>query len=122
VVGVGINVGHGPGDFPPELRDAATSLRIAGRAAVTVDALFDGLCRALDSWYNALARGEKGRIVAAAEARLAFPPGEPVRVTTDAGTFPAVCRGLDPEGRLVVEREGAAGTVVLDAVLGLGGG
>jgi BirA family biotin operon repressor/biotin-[acetyl-CoA-carboxylase] ligase len=122
VVGAGINVGHGPGDFPPELRDAATSLRIAGRAAVAVDALFDGLCRALDSWYNALAWGEKGRIVAAAEARLAFPPGEPVRITTDAGTFTAVCRGLDPEGRLVVEREGAAGTIVLDAVLGLGGG
>jgi len=122
VVGVGINVGHGPGDFPPELRDAATSLLIAGRPAVTADALFDGLCRAFDSWYNALARGEKGRIVAAAEARLAFPPGEPVRVTTDAGTFSAVCRGLDPEGRLVVEREGAAGTVVLDAVLGLGVG
>jgi BirA family biotin operon repressor/biotin-[acetyl-CoA-carboxylase] ligase len=122
VVGAGINVGHGPGDFPPELRDAATSLRIAGGAAVAVDALFDGLCRALDSWYNALARGEKGRIVAAAEARLAFPPGEPVRITTDAGAFTAVCRGLDPEGRLVVEREGAAGTIVLDAVLGLGGG
>jgi BirA family biotin operon repressor/biotin-[acetyl-CoA-carboxylase] ligase len=122
VVGAGINVGHRPWDFPPELRDAATSLRIAGRAAVAVDALFDGLCRALDSWYNALARGEKGRIVAAAEARLAFPPGRLVRVTTDAGTCRAVCRGLDPEGRLVVERDGAAGTVALDTVIGLDGG
>ncbi|HSA95741.1 MAG TPA: biotin--[acetyl-CoA-carboxylase] ligase [Acidobacteriota bacterium] len=121
VVGVGLNVGHAPEDFPPELRATASSVRMAGGAG-TVEGLYGGLCRALDSWYNALARGEKGRIVAAAEARLAFPPGEPVRVTTDAGTFPAVCRGLDPEGRLVVERAGAAGTVVLDAVLGLDGG
>jgi BirA family biotin operon repressor/biotin-[acetyl-CoA-carboxylase] ligase len=122
VVGIGINVRHEPADFPRELRGIATSLRIAGRPAVTVDALFDGLCRALDSWYNALARGEKGRIVAVAEARLAFPPGQPVRVTTDAGTFQAVCRGLDPEGRLLVERDGVAGTAALDAVLGLDGG
>jgi BirA family biotin operon repressor/biotin-[acetyl-CoA-carboxylase] ligase len=28
IVGVGLNVGHGPGDFPPELADTAISLRI----------------------------------------------------------------------------------------------
>lgn len=121
VVGIGVNVGHGPADFPADLRGVATSLRMAGAGAATVEGLFDGLCRAFDSWYNALARGEKGRIVAAAEARLAFPPGRPVRVTTDAGSFTAVCRGLDPEGRLVVDRGGGAGTAVLDAVLGLEG-
>mgnify|MGYP006203983737 CR=1 FL=1 len=27
--GIGLNVGHGPEDFPPELRERATSLRIA---------------------------------------------------------------------------------------------
>lgn len=120
VVGIGLNVGHGPEDFPPELRAAAASVRMAGGAA-TVEALFGGLCRALDSWYNDLARGGKGRIVAAAEARLAFPPGRPIRITTAAGTFTAVCRGLDPEGRLVADRGGAGGTIVLDAVLGLDG-
>lgn len=121
VVGVGINVGHGPTDFPEDLRDSATSLRMAGAGAATVDALFDVLCRTLDSWYNALARGEKGRIVAAAEARLAFRPGRSVQVTTAEGSYEAVCRGLDPEGRLVVDRGGAGGMVVLDAVLGLEG-
>jgi len=121
VVGIGVNVGQRPADFPAGLRGVATSLRMAGAGAATVDGLFDGLCRAFDSWYNALARGEKGRIVAAAEARLAFPPGRPVRVTTEAGSFTAVCRGLDPEGRLVVDRGGDAGTAVLDAVLGLEG-
>ena len=120
VVGVGLNVGHGPADFPAELRGAATSIRQAGGAPVTVEALFGVLCRALDSWYNALARGEKGRIVGAAEARSAFPPGRAVRVTTAEGSFTAVFRGLDPEGRLVVER-GRAGPVALDSVLGLDG-
>jgi BirA family biotin operon repressor/biotin-[acetyl-CoA-carboxylase] ligase len=121
VVGIGINVGHELVDFPADLRGTATSLRLAGGAAATVDSLFDALCRALDSWYNALARGDKERIVGAGEARLAFPPGAPVRVTTGGGVFTAVCRGLDPEGRLVVEPDGAAGKVVLDSVLGLDG-
>jgi BirA family transcriptional regulator, biotin operon repressor / biotin---[acetyl-CoA-carboxylase] ligase len=120
VVGVGLNVGHAPEDFPAELRASACSVRMAGGAA-TVEALFGGLCRAFDSWYNALVRGEKGRIVAAAESRLAFPPGRRVRITTAAETFTAVCRGLDPEGRLVADRGDPAGTVVLDAVLGLDG-
>jgi len=122
VVGIGVNVGHGPADLPEDLRASATSLRLAGGdPAATVDVLFGVLCRTLDSWYNALARGEKGRIVEAAEARLVFPPGRPVRVTTAEGSFTAVCRGLDPEGRLVVERGGPAGTVALDGVLGLDG-
>jgi BirA family transcriptional regulator, biotin operon repressor / biotin---[acetyl-CoA-carboxylase] ligase len=122
VVGIGVNVGHGRDDLPDGLGDTATSLRLAGGAAeATVEALFEVLCRTFDSWYNALARGEKGRIVAAAEARLAFQPGRAVRVTTAEATFEAVCRGLDAEGRLVVDRGGEAGTAVLDAVLGLEG-
>ncbi|MCK7489634.1 MAG: hypothetical protein MZU79_04875 [Anaerotruncus sp.] len=31
VAGIGINVGHGPDDFPEDLRPLATSLRLAGR-------------------------------------------------------------------------------------------
>jgi BirA family biotin operon repressor/biotin-[acetyl-CoA-carboxylase] ligase len=119
VVGVGVNVGHGPADFPADLRSSSTSLRLIGGGRPTVEALFDGLCRALDCWYNALARGDKEAVVRTFEARLAFPPGSSVRITTAAGPFTGICRGLDAAGRLIVERDGAAGTVVLDDVLGL---
>ncbi len=119
VVGVGINVGHDPQDFPADLRASSTSLRIIGGRAVTIESVFNGLCRALDCWYNALARGDKGSVIRTFEERLAFPAGRPIRVTTAAGTFTGICRGLDEDGRLVVERAGAAGTVALDAVLGL---
>jgi len=121
VVGVGINVGHDPPDFPADLRASSTSLRIIGGRAVTIESVFDGLCRALDCWYNALARGDKGSVIRTFEARMAFPAGLPIRVTTAAGTFTGICRGLDEDGRLVVERAGAAGLVALDAVLGLDG-
>lgn len=119
VVGVGLNVGHGPDDFPAALRDSSTSLRLIGARPVSVESVFGELCRSLDCWYNALARGERGLVVGAFEARTAFPSGEPVRVTTAEGTWSGVCRGLDADGRLVVERDGAAGTVALDAILGL---
>jgi len=119
VIGMGVNVGHGPMDFPAELRASSTSLRLAGGRAATVESLFDGLCPALDCWYNALARGEKELVVRTFEARLAFPPGASVRVTAAAGAFVGICRGLDAEGRLVVERAGPAGTAVLDTVLDL---
>ena len=121
VVGVGINVGHDLPDFPADLRESSTSLRILGCGAVTIESVFDGLCRALDCWYNALARGDKGSVIRTFEERLAFPAGQAIRVTTAAGTFTGICRGLDEDGRLMVERAGAAGTVALDAVLGLDG-
>lgn len=121
VVGVGLNVGHRPDDLPAEIRPRATSLRMEGAGRATVDGLFDGLCRALDCWYNALARGDAAAVVRAFEARLAFPPGAPVRAVTAAGPVAGTCRGLDAEGRLVVQRADGAGTVVLDAVLELDG-
>lgn len=119
VAGVGLNVGHGPEDFPEDVRPLATSLRLAGRPDADVESLFAGLCRALDSWYNALARGEKGAVLEAFEAAMVPSQGTPVRIATAAGGLTGTCRGLDAEGRLVVERDGGAGTVFLDAVLGL---
>ena len=115
VVGVGLNVGHRAGDFPEELRGAAVSLRLAAGRDVAVEAVFAALGPALERWYNVLARGDKQGVVAAFEARPAFPRGAAVRVETAAGAFDAEYRGLDAEGRLVVARPGA-GTVVLDAV------
>jgi BirA family biotin operon repressor/biotin-[acetyl-CoA-carboxylase] ligase len=48
VIGVGINLAIGPSEFPPELRDSATSLRAASAEAAT-----DALNRHLDRWVEA---------------------------------------------------------------------
>ncbi len=120
VVGIGLNVSHGPSDFPQDLRASSTSIRLAGGRAITVDAVWDALCRALDRWYNVLARGDKEAVIRTFERRAAFPPGAAVRVETAAETFEAKYRGLDAEGRLVVDR-GGVGPVTLDAVVKLDG-
>lgn len=121
VVGVGLNVGHGPVDFPEDLRASATSLRLAGRPDVTVEAVFIALCRAIDGWYNVFARGDKEAVIRTFETRHIFSPGALVKVETVDGTFTGEYRGLDAEGRLVVAPGGGSGTVALDAVLGLEG-
>jgi BirA family biotin operon repressor/biotin-[acetyl-CoA-carboxylase] ligase len=120
VVGIGLNVGHGQSDFPEELRASSTSIKLAGGRAVTVDAVWDALGRALDRWYNVLARGDKEAVIRTFERTAAFPPGAAVRVETAAETFEAKYRGLDAEGRLVVDR-GGVGPVTLDAVVKLDG-
>src|SRR5512138_215415 len=43
VAGIGLNVGQTLADFPAELRDAATSLRLAAGGPVPVDPLWDAL-------------------------------------------------------------------------------
>jgi BirA family biotin operon repressor/biotin-[acetyl-CoA-carboxylase] ligase len=118
VVGIGLNVSHGPVDFPDDIREASTSIKIAGGRPVTVEAVWAALCGALDRWYNVLTRGDKEKVIRTFESRPAFPRGAAVRIETSAGTFDAEYRGLDGEGRLVVTRPGA-GTTVLDAVLKL---
>ena len=119
VVGIGINVGHGPGDFLEGLRATSTSLRLLGAAGASVEGLFAALCPILEGWYNVLARGDKEAVIRTFEARSAFSPGQAVRVETAQGSFTGEYRGLDAEGRLVVARGGGTGTVALDAVLSL---
>ena len=46
VVGIGINVGQGSEEFPPELRDRVTSCRLEG-APITVDRMLDLLLESL---------------------------------------------------------------------------
>lgn len=119
IVGVGINVGHEEKDFPAELRSRSTSLRLAGGRTVNGNALFEALCRALDNCYNVLIRGDAKAIVRAFEDRAAFSPGDAVRVTTVAGTFRGVYRGLDEDGRLIVGRRRGAERVAFDDIRAL---
>jgi BirA family biotin operon repressor/biotin-[acetyl-CoA-carboxylase] ligase len=118
VVGIGLNAGQGLDDFPEGIRSASTSVRLAAGRDVPVQALLAALCRALDHWYNVLARGARDEIVRTFESRSAFAPGAALRLETAEGRFEAEYRGLDADGRLVVARRDGT-TTALDAVLKL---
>jgi BirA family biotin operon repressor/biotin-[acetyl-CoA-carboxylase] ligase len=106
VVGVGINVNHEAGDFPAELCEIATSIRLVSGRPADRDALLTRLCRALDSWYNSLIRGGREAIIRAYEDRMAFSRGQRVRLATAQGETAGIYQGLTPDGRLTLERAG----------------
>ncbi len=108
VVGIGINVNHVEADFPAGLREAATSLRLASGRPADRDALLRGLCRSLDCWYNSLVRGEGEAVLRGCVERMAFSPGQLIRVTTARGETEGAYRGLGPDGRLLLERVSGA--------------
>jgi len=91
VVGIGLNVRTR--EFPPELRDTATSLALSGSDA-TVPAARDALVRALDRWVEA----PDDEVLAAWRARDAL-RGEHIRWAAGEGT----ATGISASGALLVE-------------------
>jgi BirA family biotin operon repressor/biotin-[acetyl-CoA-carboxylase] ligase len=53
VLGIGLNVATAAEEFPDDLRDTATSLRVAGSAVVTPPAALAELLPSLDAWLAA---------------------------------------------------------------------
>ena len=105
VVGIGVNVNHAPGDFPPELRERATSMRAsAGPDAPALErsAVAAALLRALDALYPALEGGFAG-IVAEAQARSIL-MGRRITVhpLPPHPAWEATAEALEPDGSLRV--------------------
>jgi BirA family biotin operon repressor/biotin-[acetyl-CoA-carboxylase] ligase len=103
VLGIGLNVSTDAGDFPPELRETATSLRIEG-AAVGVEDTLAALLERLNEWIGA----PPDAVLAAWRGRDAL-KGELVRWSAGEGT----ADGIDDSGALLVHTRN--GPVTLDA-------
>ena len=118
VIGVGVNVNHAEGDFPPEIRGKSTSLRLLKAAHFSrAEAAAEILTR-LDAWYTLWNRHGHAPLLAAYTAAAVDLVGRAVRVT---GTRPGngepepvgTTAGLDADGALrVVPDEGGDVLVV----------
>jgi BirA family biotin operon repressor/biotin-[acetyl-CoA-carboxylase] ligase len=101
VIGLGVNVGQAPEDFPPELRERAASLRGSG-VVVTRERLAAAFLNALEPLLEDYReRGGAGRVRDRYRARAAF-WGEPVSLHGPGGTLVGTARDLDASGGLVV--------------------
>jgi BirA family biotin operon repressor/biotin-[acetyl-CoA-carboxylase] ligase len=101
VLGLGVNVTTH--EFPPELAETATSLRLAGVEA-SRDRVLDDLVRSLTDWL----RAPRNEVLAAWRARDAL-KGERVSWSSGSGT----ADGIDESGGLLVQTDN--GPVTLDA-------
>ncbi len=117
VVGIGLNVDTAEDELEPELRQTATSLRIATGGAVDRAAVLDALFDRLAGWIDAL--GQPDRVIDAFRNRDAL-YGRQIAWTQDTQRMSGAARGIDDDGSLVVFIEGSepvrldAGEVHLD--------
>ncbi len=116
VVGIGLNVNHS--EFPSDLRDIATSLRLeSGREWSRLE-IAAALLRSLDREYRALLeRGAEARreVIRAFESFSSYVRGRHVQVEEEGG-YTGITAGLDDRGFLRVEATGGMRTVLSGTV------
>jgi BirA family biotin operon repressor/biotin-[acetyl-CoA-carboxylase] ligase len=121
VVGIGLNVNQTAAEFPPELRETATSLRLAGAAGAGADAptgevptegpllprlpLLQAILARLEARYDQFLAGGWTELLADWR-ELSVTLGRPVRVLPASGdpVWEGTAVDVDGEGALLVRR------------------
>lgn len=121
ILGIGVNLNSGAGDFPDELRDKATSLRLATGAgadrAEFAGALLGQLERRVDEW-----RRDGFAPIAAAWRALAPLIGRRIHVAEPSGAVEGEVLALDDDGALRIRRDdGSEHRVIAGDVTVVGG-
>ncbi|HWT80835.1 MAG TPA: biotin--[acetyl-CoA-carboxylase] ligase [Candidatus Methylomirabilis sp.] len=106
VIGMGINVNHGPQDFPAELLPVATSLALVTGKTLPRGKVAAAVFNALDGWYQVFREGDDAAILTAGRERSAI-LGRPVDLHTGEGHWQGIAVDLDSDGALLVQEEGA---------------
>lgn len=113
VAGVGINVNQeSPEDFPEELRETATSLRIEAGRRIDRARLLARILKRFEEAYETFAQAlTMSALKERYEARL-LGRDAVVRVLDPAGEYTGISRGITDTGELIVERENGERTLV----------
>jgi len=104
ILGIGVDVNLERGDFPPDLREIATSLRLELGRAVDRPHLAAALLRALDEDYQRLCRGEF-RSLADEWARYCTTLGRRVTIVWGTRRLEGWAEALDDSGALLVRTD-----------------
>ena len=110
VLGIGLNVNQDAGDFSPEVRAAATSVRLETGALHERASLLAAVLEECERGYGRLVRGDAEGLRAEWAALAATPPGGRVIVEGPGGRHEGVLDGMDGEGALLLQD--AAGRTV----------
>jgi BirA family biotin operon repressor/biotin-[acetyl-CoA-carboxylase] ligase len=100
VVGIGVNVNHEPGDFPPELAERATSLRIVAGRSIDRPELATGVLRELDARLPQVADAFADLVGEAAARSLLL--GRWVQLRSGTALHEGLAESLDENGQLLV--------------------
>jgi BirA family biotin operon repressor/biotin-[acetyl-CoA-carboxylase] ligase len=113
LLGMGVNVGQGAGDFPPEVAERATSVSLAAGSPVDRAGLLAAWAGRFLAGYAELCAGRPGGVLAAYRERLVT-VGRRVRADR-IGADPVIGTAVDltPSGALVVQTASGARVEVL---------
>ena len=104
VAGLGLNVNVEPADLPEEVRERATSLRIAIGHAVSRPALVADLLARIEGWLDLHQRAGFAP-VRARYRELSVTLGRRVRLIEDEATVEGVAEDIDESGALLLRRD-----------------
>ena len=106
VIGVGINVNNNsPEEFPEEIRQTATSLKIESGMQISRAALLERVLAHFEKNYNIFTKTlDLSALMEAYDSRLLNLNAE-VRVLDPKGEYTGIARGINPTGELLVEKE-----------------
>jgi BirA family biotin operon repressor/biotin-[acetyl-CoA-carboxylase] ligase len=111
VLGIGVNLNSGPGDFPAELRGLATSLSIERGQPVPRALFAAALLSELEQWLDRHANEGFGPIRDAWRER-SVTLGREVRVDAEGGEISGVAEDIDASGALLVRGKAGLARVV----------
>jgi BirA family biotin operon repressor/biotin-[acetyl-CoA-carboxylase] ligase len=102
ILGIGVNVNWVKEDFPPGLRETATSLRAEKGKEIPRAAAAAGLLRELEAEYVSFLREGFSARLRDDWNRLSGVNGKQVTLRSPEGTFSGRALGLDSDGALLV--------------------
>ena len=106
VIGVGINVNHGaPEEFPEEIRETATSLRIEAGTPFSRAELLERVLERFEKNYDTFVTTLDLRLLIEAYGRYLLNLNMEVNVLDPKGSYTGVARGISTTGELLVEKE-----------------
>lgn len=108
IIGIGINVNQSEFDYPEELRDIATSLRLEKGTAVQRNELIVHILKEWEDLYHIYLDHGFSPVKTLWEAN-AISIGQPIIARTLQGSFQGMAKGITEEGVLLLEDE--AGTI-----------
>jgi BirA family biotin operon repressor/biotin-[acetyl-CoA-carboxylase] ligase len=108
VVGIGVNVNQRRDDFPEEVRDTATSVRIETGRAASRAPILAAILEGFERGYTRLLRDGAAPLLREWESLAAIPRGGRIVVEGPAGSREGLVAGLDDEGALLLQTAGGS--------------
>jgi BirA family biotin operon repressor/biotin-[acetyl-CoA-carboxylase] ligase len=111
VAGIGVNCNHQ--SFPEELKDIATSLRLATGKAVDREALLEALLRHIGETVSLFEQQGPEAVLRLFESASSYARGKRVVVELPEGEVEGVTEGLDRSGFLLLRRDNGERITIL---------